>query len=203
MSTTTVGAGELATAGSVTTEKITVRAYAKLIEETVKNSDDTESIKTTVKEIQAKAETAKKDKDTGVSANWVKAEKDGFSLFNENEFIRYSVKNEAGFALIVPSEEQRIYIIQCGLNYVQNAKTNALAVSLKEGTSEPEPEFNGVEVDLRDYINEPPSRRSLSEIEKLVKQLTALGVPAHKQAETIAFILASKESVEGETEAAE
>jgi len=202
MSTTTVGAGELNTAGAVTTEKITYRAYAKFGEETVKNSDGTETTKTVIKELQAKAETAKKDKDTGVSANWAKAEKEGFVLFNENEIVRYTVKNETGFALLVPSEEQRVYIIQSGLNYLQNAKANALSVAVKEGTPEPEPEYNGVEIDLRDSINEPPSRRSLSEIEKLVKQLTALGVPAHKQAETIAFILASKESVE-ETETVE
>jgi cysteinyl-tRNA synthetase len=199
MSTSTVGAGVVDTAGSVTTEKTTYRTYVKYGTENVKDSVTGEvTAKTTITEIQAKAETAKKDKDTGVSANWVKAEKDGFSLLTENEVIRYTVKSKAGIDLLVPDEAQQIYIFQSGLNYLQNSKANAIAVALKENTPEPEPEYSNATIDLREAINEPPSRRSLSEIDKLVKLLTAMGVPANKQAEVIATMLAAKASAEPE-----
>lgn len=167
--------------GAVTTEKQTYRAY-------VQTSTDKDG-KTVVEKIKAQAEAAAKNKE-GVAQNWAKIEsekdKEGnpaWTLFNENEFVRYTVKSLEGFTTLVPDETQQIYIIQSGLNYLQNAKANAAMTAMKDGAPEPTPLFNQETIDLRVgvgeagefSINEPPSRKSLTDVEKLTKMLLGMG----------------------------
>ena len=182
-------------AGSISQEKQTYRAYVTYETDAKGN--------TVLKEIKAQAEADKKDKDSGLSVNWQKLENAGYTLFAENEFVKYSVKTKAGAELLVPDEAQFVYIFQCGLNYIQNAKANAVMTAVKEGTPEPEPEFNQAVIDLRDgvdedgkySINETPTRRSTSSLDKFIKQadalLTAMGVPEDEKAAKIAAMVAS------------
>jgi len=165
---------EVESTGSLSTEKVTYRAYVKF-------ETDAQN-KTVVKEIKANAESAKKDKDTGLSANWAKLEKDGYTLFSENEFIRYNVKDEDGFKLLVPDPAQRAYIIQSGLNYLQNAKANSAMVEIDESTAEPTPKYSNTTYDLREDINEPPTRKSLTDLEKLQRLLKTLNLTEDQQA---------------------
>ena len=182
-------------AGSISQEKQTYRAYAKTETDAKGN--------TVLSEIKAQAEADKKDKNTGLSVNWQKLEDAGYTLFSENEFVKYTVKSVEAARLLVPEEAQFIYIFQCGLNYIQNAKANAAMTAVKEGTPEPEPEFNQLVIDLRDgvdengkfSINETPTRRSTSSLDKFIKQadalLTAMGVPEDEKAAKIAAMVAS------------
>jgi len=183
-------ANEVEQAGTISTEKSTYRSYVKY--------ESDASGKTIVKEIQTKAGAQKLDKDTGLPTNWAELEKAGYTLFNENEFIRYTVKSIEAAQLLVPDETQFIYIFQSGLNYLQNAKSNAFMKSQKEGEPEPTPEYNQDVIDLKDAINEPPTRKSLSDIEKLVRQLTAMGIPADRQEAVLAALLASGPVAEAE-----
>jgi hypothetical protein len=173
--------------------------------------------KTTIKERRISAATDKKAPEkkadgspnpyAGLSTTWAKAEEDGLTLFNENEVITYSVKSIDGFEALCPDPAIRLYIIQTGLASVQTARANALMKAMKENTSEPEPEFTdytldlakGVDEDGLYSINKTPTRRGLSEIEKLVKYLTALGVPPEKQ-EAMLQVLASQSAPATEEE---
>lgn len=149
---TTTGTGDL------TTEKVTYRAYAKYAADG------------TIDKIVAKAQTAD-------GKNWAALEKDGYTLFNENEVVRYTAKTMEAARLLVPDESQFIYIFQSGLNYLQNSKSNALAVQIQDGTDTKDvpaaPVYNGEEIDLREAINTPPERKSLSPMEKLEKLLAS------------------------------
>jgi hypothetical protein len=60
---------------------------------------------------------------------------------------------------------------------------------------------DGETIDLITAINEPPTRKSTSDIDKLIKQLNAMGVPADKQADFLALLLATQ--TEAPAEAAE
>jgi hypothetical protein len=195
--------------GSLSTEKVTYRAYIQT--ETDKDG------KTVVSKIKSQAEADKKNKD-GVSVNWAKLEEEkdkqgnpAWALLNENEFIRYQVKDLAGFQTLVPEDTQQIYIIQCGLNYIMNAKANAAMTALVEGAPEPTPVFNQNSIDLRigigddgEYsINEAPSRKSLTELDKLIKTLKAMGVADDKLEDVLTALAAAKAaSAVGQEEAA-
>lgn len=162
--------------GALSTEKITYRRYVKF-------GTDKEG-KTVIDEQRILAETAAKDKKTGLSANWQKAEDDGLTLLSSNEFINYAVKSSDGFELLVPDEAQRLYIIGVGLDSVQTARANAFMKANAEGTAEPTPEFNDYTLDLRigvgddsEYsINKEPSRRTLTNDQKLEKTIKSLGL---------------------------
>lgn len=187
--------------GALTTEKQTYRSY-------IQTSTDAKG-NTVVDKIKSQAEATAKDKDSGIAANWAKLEKEGWTLLSENEFIRYSVKSLEGFTALVPEEAQQVYIIQCGLNYIQNAKANAVMTALKEGAPEPTPLFNQDTIDLRtgvgengEYsINEAPSRKSLSDVDKLLKMLDAMGVPADKRDAVLAALAATNAASEVTQEA--
>lgn len=164
MATTTVN--HHAHSGSVNTEKIVYKGYAKLDE------------KGQVDKVQAKAESANQ-------ASWkameTEAKKKEWSEFNQNEFLRYSIKDEAGFHVLVPDAAQRTYIIQSGLNYIQNAKINGYMVDVHEDGITPK--YNQETIDLREAINTPPERRSLTDMEKLERLLAQMNVdPATKEA---------------------
>lgn len=169
---------------SLSTERVTYRAFVK---------QDTDG---TIDKIIAKAESAD-------GKNWEKAVKDGFTQFNENTFTRYTVKTEKGFHHLVPDEKQRLYIIQAGLNYVQNAGANQYSVEVKDGTNTkevaPEPAHNGEEIDLRDHINTPTERRALTPEEKLQRLVASLNLPADQMAALLAHAaksLPAQEEVE-------
>lgn len=168
--------------GALSTEKVTYRGFAKFND------------KGEITETRAAAEAQAKTPD-GVPVNWQKLLDNGWTQLNENEFIRYTVKTESGFHMLVPSEEQRLYIIQSGLNYIQNAKANSAMVALKEGTTEPE--SNMETIDLREGINEPPSRRSLSDQQKLEKLLAGLNLSKEQKA---ALLLSLAQTVSAEPE---
>jgi hypothetical protein len=168
-------------AGALSTEKVTYRKYVKL--------DTDKEGKTIVSDQRILAEADSKDKKTGLAVNWQKAEDDGFLLFAQNDVTTYNVKTREGFELLVPDEEIRMYVINTGLSTIQTARANAFMKAMKEGAAEPEPEYNDATLDLRvgvgedgEYsINKTPSRRSLSDIEKLIKTLTSLGMTPEQQ----------------------
>lgn len=157
--------------GSLSTEKVTYKAFVKLAEDG------------TVDKIAAKAETAD-------GKNWEKMEKEGWLLFNENSFTRYTVKDESGFHHLVKDPKQRMYIIQAGLNYVQNAGCNQYSVEIQDGTNTKEvtavPAHNGEEIDLIEHINTPTERRSLTAEEKLARLVASLNLPADQVAALLA-----------------
>lgn len=159
--------------GSLSTEKSTYRAYVKLND------------KGEVAEIVAKSESGARAKDAagkelGLAANWHKLEAAGYQQLNENEVIRYSVKDMAGFTTLIPDVDQQMYVIQSGINYIQNAKANALSLELQEGTGDkgvaPAPAYNNETIDLREALNAPPQKKSLTPIEKMLRALSGLGL---------------------------
>lgn len=164
--------------GAVGSEKTTYRRYVKL--GTVTEGDTT---KTVIKEQRVAQETAAKDKDSGQPRAWAEAEKEGLVLFNENTATSYTIKALEGFEMLVPDPEQRLYIINTGLNNVQTAKIQSFMKANEENATEPTPSFNQVDLDLRVGIGEDgeysiqkaPQRRSLSDREKLDRLLTAMG----------------------------
>ena len=198
MSTSTVDLQ--AEAGALSSEKVTYRKYVKL-------GTDKEG-KTIVEDQRILAEADSKDAKTGVAVNWQKAENDGFILFSENDVVNYSVKTAAGFELLIPDEEIRMYLINAGLSTIQTARANAYMKAMAEGTAEPMPEYSDATLDLRigvgedgEYsINKTPSRRSLSDIEKLVKQLTALGIPREQQKSVLMSYAQAKQDAATVTE---
>jgi hypothetical protein len=188
-------------AGALTQEKLTYRKFVKL-------GTDAQGA-TTIEKKAVKSESDKKEPallddgtpnpHAGVAVSWAGPTKEGFTLFNENDFIRYQVKSWAGAETLVPDEAQRVYIFQYGLNAIQTARAIGFMDELKEGESEPTPVHDGEVIDLKDSINEQPQRRSTSEIDKFVKQadayLAAMGIPESARAETIAKMLASMQPV--------
>lgn len=165
---------------AIVTEKSTVRAYWKFVTKKVKAKDGTVSEKTAL-QIQAKAESAKKD-------NWKKLEEQGFTLLSENDFVRYTVKAIEAAPTLVEDAAQQAYVFQSGVNYIQNSKMNAFSIEIKEGTgtgpdNPPIPLHNGEEIDLKASINEKPGRRSLTQLEKLDKMLEAMGLSPAARAE--------------------
>jgi hypothetical protein len=132
--------------------------------------------------------------------NWAKLEKEGYTLFNENEFIEYNVKSKAGAEALVPEEDQFVYIFQSGLNYIQNAKSNKLMNETVENAPEPTPAYNQETIDLREYINEGPKRKSSTPLEKLQKTIAALGL-SQDQIDDLLRSLAATQPVTEEVEA--
>jgi len=142
---------------ALSTEKTTYRGYAKLNE------------KGEIESLNAKAE-------SNGQVSWNKLEAAGAVLINENEFVRYTISSIEDFKALVPDEAQLIYIAQAGLNYVQNAKANAYMVDLEEDNITPK--YNGQLIDLKEAINDPPSKRSLTDQQKLEKLLKSTGLDA-------------------------
>lgn len=185
MSSAATGAGVVEGAvGSLSTEDKVYRSYAKLDENGV----------ITVHKAQAGAQ--KVDATTGIPVNWKKLEDAGLVNLNENKYTFYSVKSEDGAALLVPEASQRVYIFQRGLDAIQNAAAAFLSTELKEGTQDPL--YNQETIDLKEYINEPPQRRSKSELDKLIALLTAMGVPPERQASVLEAMIAAKQPAQSE-----
>ena len=148
----------------LSTERVTTRGYVRLNPEGL------------VDKIYARAEI--KD-----HSNWAKLETEGFVKFNENQFIRYALKTEEAFSVLVPDAQRRMEIIQDGINYVQNSRMNALAIEIKDGTGEnnipAEPSYNDELIDLKDFINVAKVSKRLSPDEQLERTLKNTGLPDH------------------------
>ena len=148
----------------LSTERVTTRGYVQL---------DAAGL---VEKIYARAEI--KD-----HSNWAKLEKEGFVKFNENQFVRYTLKSEEAFALLVPDAQRRLEIVQDGINYVQNSRMNALAIEIKEGTGvnniPAEPSYNDELIDLKEFINVAKVSKRLSPDEQLERALKNTGLPDH------------------------
>lgn len=160
------------TTGALTTEKNTSRKYVK----TATNDKGEVIIKDYAIQAETQAKETAEGPQKGMAVNWAKLEKEGYSVFNENEFIKYNVKSKAGAELLVPDETQFVYIFQSGLNYLQNNKINRLMNEMVENSPEPTPTYSNETIDLRDYINEPPVRKTTTPLEKIQKQIAALGL---------------------------
>jgi len=160
MSTTATVPNGQDNSGSLSQEKVIYRGYVTLKEDGG------------IKDFNAKQESVK-------NLSWTKLEKDGYQQWNQNEFIKYTVNSDEGFNLLVPDETQRLYIIQAGLNYLQNSKANAFMAARQETAgNENSPTYNDQVIDLREAINEPPSKRALTDqqkLERLVKQMGLSG----------------------------
>lgn len=174
--------------GDWTTEKSTTRSYWRWVRVKVKNKKTGEVTEKNVVKYIAKTEGQGQNQE-----NWKKIEamkdKDGNPLWNffaENSFTRYTIKTMDAFDALIPEQEgpeafdQRTYVANAGINYVQNSKLNALAVESKEGTGvndiPPVPEHNQEEIDLRSYINEKPGRRIKTLKEKLNELFKKMGM---------------------------
>ena len=180
--------------GAISTERQTYRNYVKF--------DTDKDGKAVLKETKIQGEADKKDKD-GLSVNWARLEKEGYTLFSENEFIRYSVKSEDAFKQLVTSEEQRVYIIQSGLNAIQSAKITRNMAALKDEATEPTPQYTLEVIDLREDINEPPQRRSLSGLERLSKLLDGLNLTPEEKRNMLLAAAAQQATASDEGEDSE
>jgi hypothetical protein len=190
-------------AGSLSSEKKVYRRYVKF-------ATDKDG-KTTIDEQRILSESDGKDSKTGLAVNWQNAEDDGFVLFAQNDVVNYTVKDSAGFELLCPDEEIRMYVVNTGLSTIQTARANGYMKAMAENTAEPEPLYNDVTLDLRvgvgedgEYsINKTPSRRSLSDMEKLIKNLRALGLSDDSMKDVLmAYAKAKSEVTEATAEVA-
>ncbi len=193
-------------AGALTQEKLTYRKFVKF-------GTDADG-KTTIEKKAVKSESDKKEPEkledgtpnphAGVAVSWTGPAREGLTLFNENEFIRYQIKSWAGAETLIPEEAQRVYIFQYGLNAIQTARAIGFMDEIKEEAGEPTPVHDGETIDLVTAINEPPARKVTSDIDKLIKRLNAMGISADKQADFLALLLATQAETSAEAaEAAE
>ena len=189
MATTTTGAALPAlaedTQGALSTDKTTYKGFAKF------NAEGNIEGK-----INAKAETK-----ADVQEGWNKLLASGSVEWNQNEFIRYVVHTIEGFNMLVPDKNQQVYVIQAGLNYIQNAKANKLMVEQQDAPNENSPVHNGETIDLREYINEPPEKRSLTDRQKLDRLIKSMGLAdadAIKMLEDLAKTFAAQIGAEAE-----
>jgi hypothetical protein len=115
--------------------------------------------------------------ETQTKKNWDEADKRGATVLNENAFKFYTLTDVAGFSDLVPVETQRLYIIQKGIDALQTAAANRIQTELAEKNSKDEPDqfvYNGDTVDLREAINTPPQRKSMTDEEKFMKAMSVL-----------------------------
>ena len=181
-------------------DKQTVKGFYKEVYE----KDAAGNMKFSDYKFVAKAETADKE-------NWAQLEKDGYKPFNSNTVVRYTVKSLAAFSTLITGEDQQVYIAQAGINYLQSTRQNALCIKVKEGTGimgpdgtliPPEPENNDEELDMREILNTPPQKTSLSPMEKAQKQLAALkGILPEEDLKNLLLSLAATMSAQAPAEA--
>ena len=140
---------------------------------------------------KGQAKGAKKDKDgnlivegtpsvlsqTQTGKNWEEAEKRGATILNQNQYKFYTLADLAGFDTLVPSAEQRLFIVQKGLDALQTAAANSYQTETKDKNSKDDPDefvYNEDTIDLREAINTPPKRKNLSDEEKFMKAVGGL-----------------------------
>lgn len=162
---------------SVSTQKVTVRAYYTQVRQTRKDKDGNDVVDVSYK-YQVLAETADQK-------NWKQAEKDGAQMLAQFETIRYSVNDKEGAEFLVADPKQFAYIFNRGLDAVQNGWQAKLGKELEEGTGEgetlPVASHHDETVDMMEYINTAPERKSLTLFEKLDRALAAFPPDVRKQ----------------------
>ena len=114
-------------------------------------------------------------RETADNKGWTAQAKKGATLLSENEYRWYNLLHEEGFADLVPDAEQRLYIIQKGLDQLQTAAVNALQNEVEINGTTKQLKNNGITIDLREDINTPPSRRVLTDEQKFLKTINAIG----------------------------
>ena len=226
MSTATVGAGALTgsadNTGTLSQEKRLARHYVKYGNATV-NGETRQTLdkRSTVQESDKKEPETIKDAEgkaipnpyAGQPVSFANAERSGLEVFSENEYIQYSVKSWEGAALLIPDEAQRLYIFQNGLSNYQTSRIQASMKELVEDATEPTPLYNGVTIDLAvgitnddgtvSYsIQQAPQRKSMSDEDKLIKQLRAMGTPEDKISLIVALMNQKAPAADEEEEAA-
>jgi hypothetical protein len=183
---------------SIQQESVIYRRYVKYGQV---DSDGQGTMKTVIVKSSILAETEKKEPATikvkdeagnskevpnpyaGLPSVWAEAERDGFELFSENKAIIYSAKSLEALELLSPDPAIRLYIYQTGLSSIQTARANAFAKALDENAASPTPLYNGETLDLQSGIgedgefsfNKQPSKRGLTDEDKMVKLLKAQG----------------------------
>lgn len=110
--------------------------------------------------------------ETADGKRWKSAEENKNTVLNEVQFTFYSVESIDGFKELVPDAEQQIYLINRGLSTLQTSKANQLVSEVDEQSKEFK--YSGVNFDLRDVINETPKRQSMTDTQKILKQVSAL-----------------------------
>jgi hypothetical protein len=131
--------------------------------------------------------------ETATKKNWDEAEKRGATVLTENAYKFYSLSDLAGFDTLIPSAEQRLYIIQRGMDVIQNAAVAAFQTELEEKNSKDDPDVyshNGETIDLRGSLN-TPRRKNLSDEEKFMKAVGSL-----PQEKVLAMLAAYKQAME-------
>lgn len=174
---------DVAEVGAITTQKITYRRYVK----TAVDKDG----KTVITDSAIQAASQKSDKDTGIPENWARLERDGYSLFSENDAVFYTVKTEEGEQHLIPDSTQRLYFFQTGLDNRQGAIVQSKMKELDTSSTEPAPMYNQETFDLKEDINEPVSKQRLDPVEKIKRQITALGLSPEEIQQVLLAVAAS------------
>jgi len=106
---------------------------------------------------------------------WAKAEEDGNTRLSENTYVFYTLETLDGFSELIPDEEQRLFIVNKGIQALQTQKANQLQAELDE--TETLFAHDGETIDLRDYLNESPKRKvggsPLKKLAGMLGQLSA------------------------------
>jgi hypothetical protein len=113
-------------------------------------------------------------------AVWEQMEKDGKTRLCENTYIWYTLTNEEGFADLVPDMDQRLAIINKGINALQTARANQTQADFDKEAGQYV--TNDQIVDLIDAINEPISKRGQSPLQKALGTLKTLNAADKAQA---------------------
>jgi hypothetical protein len=153
---------------NLTTEVVTYRTYGAF---------DANSQATGVKEDGSLGGKPSVQSQSNDGKNWTAAEKRGAVVLNENAYRFYKLQNLEGFETLVPDSEQRLYIVQKGIDAIQTAAANRKQVELQEKNSKDDPDvfaYNNETIDLRDDINTPPQRRNLTDEQKFLKAIGTL-----------------------------
>jgi hypothetical protein len=105
---------------------------------------------------------------------WEALEAAGKTRLVENTFVWYTLLDEAGFAELILDPEQRLAIINKGLNSIQTAAANQTQADFDKDSNQYV--TNEQTIDLRDVLNEPIQKRNLSPVQKMqgmIKSLSA------------------------------
>ena len=113
-------------------------------------------------------------------AVWEQMEKDGKTRLCENTYIWYTLTNEEGFTDLVPDADQRLAIINKGINALQTARANQTQADFDKEAGQYV--TNDQIVDLIDAINEPISKRGQSPLQKALGTLKTLNATDKAQA---------------------
>lgn len=171
MSEETAAVADATSTGAITTEKRTSRKYVKMNKET------------------GEVTSVKIDGEVANQTTWKAREEAGYVQVSENDFIYYKLTDDAAFSTLVPDAAQRLYVINAGLQYIQNGKISRLMKATNTEKAPLDPKYNGQTIDLASYINEEPQRRTLTDIEKIKRLLDSLGIPEAQQAAALAAML--------------